>query len=187
MFARRAALVSELARRPVRPIGGHLPVRAGVLVRSPAVRTGAPPMAEPLGLDLHAPLPTATEPPATDTHANTDADAEIVWHGMPAMGLEQWLCWQARPAVLSVPAAPPASTAPLRLWLPPMLPGELHLQQGGALRAHGDLVPLAGGYALRIRSALGATPAFGPEAPLFSAEPPTGRACGAAYSQTPWT
>ena len=68
-----------------------------------------------------------------------------------------------------------------------MLPGELHLQQGGALRAHGDLVPLAGGYALRIRSALGATPAFGPEAPLFSAEPPTGRACGAAYSQTPWT
>ena len=171
----------------VRPICGHLPVRAGVLVRSPDVRTGAPPMAEPLGLDLHAPLPTATEPPATDTHANTDADAEIVWHGMPAMGLEQWLCWQARPAVLSVPAAPPASTAPVRLRLPPMLPGELHLQQGGALRAHGDLVPLAGGYALRIRSALGATPAVGPEAPLFSAEPSTGRACGAAHSQTPWT
>lgn len=166
----------------VRPIGGHLPVREGVLVRDPAVRTDAPPRAEHLGLNLHAPLPTATEPLATDSHANTDA--EIVWHGMPPLGLEQWLGWQARPAVLSVP---PASIAPVRFRLPPMLPGELHLQQGGALRAHGDLVPLAGGYALRIRSALGATPAVGPEAPLFSAEPSTGRACGAAHSQTPWT
>jgi hypothetical protein len=170
----------------VRPIGGHLPVRAGVLVRSPAVRTGALPMAEPLGLDLHVSPPTATEPLAIDTHANTDADAEIVWQGMPAMGLEQWLCWQACPAVLSVPA-PAASAAPVRLRLPPMLPGELHLQQGGALRAHGDLVPLAGGYALRIRSGPGAIPALGSAAPLFSAEPPNARACDAAHPQTPWT
>ena len=167
-----------------RPIGGCLPVRGGVLVRSPAVHTGTPPMAGQLGLDLHEPRPTAIKPPATETQANTDADAEIVWHGMPPMELEQWLCWQARPAGRSVPASP---AAPLRLRLPPVLPGELRLQQGSAVRAHGDLVPLAGGYVFRIRSAAGATSACEPGAPLLSAEPPTGRACGAAHSQKPWT
>ena len=171
-------------RVTARPIGGRLPVRAGVLIRSPAVRTGTPPMAGQLGLDLQEPRPTAIEPPAAETQANADADAEIVWHGMPPMGLEQWLCWQARPAGRSVPASP---AAPVRLRLPPMLPGELRLQQGGAVRARGDLVPLADGYALRIRSAAGAPAAHGPTGPVFFSESLPGRARGAAHSQTPWT
>jgi hypothetical protein len=138
----------------VRPAGGRLPARAGLLARPPVVRSGKSPQHACAGLELHATLAEALHVRTTDADADTGAhsdaaagqkdDAEIVWHGMPPIGLEQWLGWQARAA---------APSGALRMKLPLPVPEGLCLQQGGAVQAWGELIPLAGGYAFRIGNA----------------------------------
>ncbi|WP_426305048.1 hypothetical protein ACN9MJ_20530 [Acidovorax facilis] len=153
----------------VRPVGGHLPARAGVLARAPTARAGNPPQDARIGLELHATLPGVLHVPTADAGAHSevatemDTDAEIVWHGVPPIGLEQWLGWKTRPAA-------PSASLTLRLPLP--APVGLSLQQGGVVQVRGELIPLAGGYAFQVRNAIGHAPDLGHTSPPFSVESP---------------
>ncbi len=158
----------------VRPVGGRLPARAGLLARAPVARSGKSPQHACTGLELHATLAEALHVRAADADADTGAhsdaaagqkdDAEIVWHGMPPIGLEQWLGWQARAA---------APSGALRMKLPLPVPDGLCLQQGGAVQARGELIPLAGGYVFRIGNATAdALDMVGSSSPPLSIESP---------------
>ncbi len=153
----------------VRPARGHLPARAGLLAPPPEGRTGKSPRHACTDLELNAALPGAMHVRAADAGGHSEvasgmnADAEIVWHGVPPIGLEQWLGWQARAA---------APSGALRMRLPLPVPEGLCLQQGGAVRARGELIPLAGGYAFRIGNAIAEAPDLGCTSPPFSVESP---------------